>query len=72
MGFNPEIMKNILNFMEPGYHLRSNSGLQRLCVKSVGYRAETVSHEGPKMWTLLSEECREIDYLSIFKRKISN
>lgn len=71
MRFNPEIMKNILNFIESAYHLRSNNVLESN-FKLVRYGTEAVSHMDTKIWKLLPEECREIDYLSIFNRKISN
>ena len=40
--------------------------------KLVRYGTEAISHMDTKIWKLLPEEYREIDYLSIFNRKISN
>ena len=59
----PETMKNIFNFIESAHHLRSNNRLERHDVKSVRYGTETISHLGPKMWNLLPEEYKEINYL---------
>ena len=56
-------MKNIFNFIESAHHLRSNNRLERHDVKSVRYGTETISHLGPKMWNLLPEEYKEINYL---------
>ena len=53
-GSNPEIMKNILNFIETAYHLRSNNLLERHNVKSLRNVTETISHLGPKIWNLFT------------------
>ena len=60
---NPEIMKNIFHFIEPACHLRSNNRLEKHNVKCLRYRTEKISHLGPKIWNLLPEEYKEIDYL---------
>ena len=65
-GLNPEIMKNIFNFVEPAYHLRSKQSVRKTYVKSIRYGTKTISHLGPKIWNFSQEE---IDSLSIFKRK---
>ena len=53
-------MKNIFNFIEPAYHLRSNSRLERHNVKSVRYETEILSHLGLKIWNFSPEEYKEI------------
>ena len=40
--------------------------------KSLKYGTETVAQLGLKIWNLLLEKYKEIDSLSIFKRKMSN
>ena len=45
---NPEIMKNIFNFIEPAYYLRSNNQLERHNVNLVRYGIERISHLCPK------------------------
>ena len=55
-GLNPEIMKNIFNFTDPVYHLRSKNRLERHNVKSLSNVTKTISHTGPKIWNLLPEE----------------
>ena len=72
IGFKAEIMKNIFIFTEPAYHLLGNNLLERHSVKSARCGHETVYHLGPKKLSLLPEECKEIDSLSIFKIKNSN
>ena len=59
-------MKNIFNFIEPAYHLRSSSRLERHNVKSVRYETEILSHLGLKIWNFSPEEYEEIVSSSIF------
>lgn len=58
-------MKNIFNFTEPAYHLRSNNWLERHNTKSPNDGNETISHLTRKIWNLFPEESEEIDSLSI-------
>ena len=41
-------------------------------MKSIRCGTKTISHLRPKIWKLSPEEYKEIDSLSVFKRKISN
>ena len=61
----------IFTFIELAYHL-SNNWLEKHKVKSVSDGTKTIFHLGPKIWNLLTEDYKEIDSLSIFKRRISN
>ena len=55
-GLNPEIVKNIFNFTDPAYHLRSKNRLERHNVKSLSNVTKTIFHIGPKIWNLLLVE----------------
>ena len=62
-------MKNIFDFVQSAYHLRSNSRLERHTVKSERYKTEIISHLRLKMWNLLPKEYKDIGSLSAVKRK---
>lgn len=70
--FNTVFMNNNFNFVEPAFHLQSSNQLQRHNVKSGRYETETVFLLGSKIWNLSPEKYKEIDSLSVWKRKISN
>ena len=72
MGVSPVIMNEIFKIRNCNYKTRNFSAFQSECVKRVHYGTETVSFLGPKLWSILPQEYKNIDNLSEFKNKIKN
>ena len=71
MGVSPVIMNETLKFAI-AIIKRETSEFQSECVKTVHYGTETMSFLGPKLWSILPQEYKNIDNLSEFKNKIKN
>ena len=67
---SPVIMNEIFQIRNCNYKTRNFSEFQSECVKTVHYGTETVSFLGPKLWSILPQEYKNIDNLSEFKNKI--
>ena len=52
------------------YNSRQISKFSRLLVKSVYHGNESVSFLGPKVWDILPDDCKDVDYLNTFKNKV--
>ena len=72
MGVPPVIMNEIFQTRNCNYKMRKFSEFQSECVKTVHYGMEIVSFLGPKLWSILPQEYKNIDNLSEFKNKIKN
>ena len=69
MGVSPVIMNEIFQICNCNYKTRNFSEFQSECIKTVHYGMETVSFLGPKLWSILPKEYKNIDNLSEFKKK---
>ena len=69
---NPKIMEEIFTFKNVDYNLWNNASLKIGNLKTVYYGTESLTNLGPKIWNLLSNEYKELKYLSRFKSRISN
>ena len=72
MGLCPEIMNDIFQSRNCSYNIRNISEFKSNCVKTVHYGTESLSFLGPKLWTLLPQEYKDIDNLTDFKCKIKS
>ena len=68
---SPPVMNDI--FTQKGnsrYNSRQISKFSRLLVKSVYHGNESVSFLGPKVWEILPDDCKDVDYSNTFKNKV--
>ena len=72
LGISPVIMKDIFQLRKCNYRTRNFDEFVSHCVKTVYYGTETVSFLGPKLWTLLPQEFKDIDNLPEFKSRIKS
>ena len=72
LGISPVIMNEIFQIRSCNYNTRNFSEFQSHCVKTVHYGTETVPYLGPKIWSILTQEYKDIDNLADFKDKIKN
>ena len=69
---NSKIMLEIFTFKNVDYDLRNNTSLKIGNLKTVYYGTESLTNLGVKIWNLLSNEYKELKFLSTFKSRISN
>ena len=72
LGLSPVIMTSVFQSRECNYNLRNFNQFRSECVNSVYYGTERLSCLGPKLWSLLPQEYKDIDNLADFKRKIKS
>ena len=72
LGISPVIMNDIFKIRNCNYVTRNNSEFQSHCVKTVHYGTESVSFLGPKIWSILPQEYKNLDNLHDFKNKIKH
>ena len=72
MGISPVIMNDVFQSRNCNYITRNFSEFKSECVKTVHYGTETVSYLGPKIWSILPQEYKNIDNLCEFKNKIKS
>ena len=66
---SPEIMKQIFDFQEPYYNLRSEtSHFRREKIKTTHYGIESVNFIGPKIWAMVPQNIKNCKYLQEFKK----
>ena len=65
-------MNEVFKICNCNHKARDFSEFQSECIKTVHYGTETVSFLGPKLWSILPQEYKNIDNLSEFKNKIKN
>ena len=69
--FSLEIMKQVFDFQEPYYNLRSgNSQFSRENVKTTHYGIHSVKFLGPKKWAMVSQNIKDCKSLQEFKKLI--
>ena len=56
----PEIMEIVFSFKTFPYSLRDSTTFQCRGTKTIHYGSETISYLGPKIWTILPPEMRNI------------
>ena len=71
-GIAPAIMNDVFRIRKNNYKTRNAGEFQSHCVKTVHYGTETVSFLGPKIWSLLPEEYKNLNSVDEFKIKIKN
>ena len=69
MGFGPEIMSEVFNFIDSPYNLR-NEKLASRNIHTVKYGSETLSYVGAKVWGSLPNEYKNTNSIGEFKSKI--
>ena len=68
---SPEIMKQVFDFQEPYYNLRSEtSQFRRENIKTTHYGIQSVKFLGPKIWVMVPQNIKNCKYLQEFKRLI--
>ena len=68
-GISPEIMNDVFPLKE-SYDYCSKFPFKTRNIRTVAYGTETLSFMGPKIWSLVPNELKEIKTLTEFKRKI--
>ena len=67
---SPTFMKTIFTLSKNPYNLRTKQIYTSENIRTVSYGSETISHRGPKTWTLIPEEIKNSINLEEFKTKI--
>ena len=68
---SPEIMKQVFDFQEPYYNLRSEtSQFRRENIKTTHYGIQSVKFLGPKIWAMVPQNIKNCKSLQEFKRLI--
>ena len=68
---SPEIMKQVFDFQEPYYNLRSEtSQFRRENIKTTHYGIQSAKFLGPKIWTMVPQNIKNCKFLQEFKRLI--
>ena len=68
---SPEIMKQVFDFQEPYYNLRSEtSQFRRENIKTTHYGIQSAKFLGPKIWVMVPQNIKNCKYLQEFKRLI--
>ena len=70
-GVSPELMKDILHFVERPYNLRSDYTLERERDHTVYHGSESLSSLASKLWNLLPNSIKNSASLKEFKTKIN-
>ena len=70
MKLAPKIMKEVFDFIECRYPLRSELSFKARNIRTVRYGTETVAFVGSRIWTNISNELKESTSLNEFKSKI--
>ena len=70
LGISPAIMNDIFKTRECKFNTRNPREFQSHCVNTVHYGTETISYLGPKIWSILPKEYKNIENLTEFKNKI--
>ena len=68
-GISPEIMNEVFQLKESNLYC-SKYPFKTRNVRTVAYGTETITFMGPKIWSLIPDELKEIESLDEFKRKI--
>ena len=63
-------MKEIFNFSDNNYNLRSGTHLNRPTVHTIHFGTEFITNLGAKMWELVPQKIKEASSLSSFKNKV--
>ena len=63
-------MNNVFEFIEKPYSLRANSHLRSGKIRITKYCIETPFYLGPKLWNLVPNEYKTIEFPADFKAKI--
>ena len=63
-------MKEIFNFSDNNYNLRSGTHLNRPIVHTTHFGTEFITNLGAKMWELVPQKIKEASSLSTFKNKV--
>ena len=68
---SPEIIKQVFDFREPYYNLRSEtSQFRRENIKTIHYGIQSVKFRGPKIWAMVPQNIKNCKSLQEFKRLI--
>ena len=68
---SPEIMKQVFDFQEPYYNLRSEtSQFRRENIKTTHYGIQSVKFLGPKIWAMVPQNIKNCKFLQEFKKLI--
>ena len=68
---SPEIMKQVVDFQEPYYNLRSETTqFSRANIKTTHYGIQSVKFLGPKIWAMEPQNIKNCKYLQEFKKLI--
>ena len=70
LGIAPVIMNDVFRIRKNDYNTRKAYKFQSHCVKTVHYGTETVCFLGPKLWSILPNEYKNIININEFKNKI--
>ena len=70
MGSLPELMNDVLEFIEKPYSLRTASHFRSRKIRTTNYGIGTPSYLDPKLWNLVPDEYKTIESLVDFKAKI--
>ena len=64
-----EIMTETFKFKDHSYDLRENNCIVRRIINSCKYGSETVSNLGAKLWDILPENIKKLNFFRILKIK---
>ena len=64
-------MKEIFNFSDSSnYNLMSDTHLSRPTVHTTHYGTESITNLGAKIWELVPQNIKEVNFLASFKNKV--
>ena len=70
-GFSPEIMKDVFPFnTNSSYNIRNRRKFHSRPIRTVYFGSETLSCLGPKMWELIPENFKTLEFVASFKTEI--
>ena len=70
-GLSPDIMKDVFPLnTSSNYNTRNRRVFHSRPIKTVYYGSETLSHLGPKIWELVPDEIKSLNFLTSFKAAI--
>ena len=67
---SPEILNDVFEIVDSSYYLRKDTVFKKRNVRTVRYGTETISFLAPKIWEIVSTECKTSCSIHEFKCKI--
>ena len=70
-GFSPDIMKYVFPLnINSFYNTRNKRTFYSRHIRTVHFESETLSHLAPKIWELVPEEIKKLEFVASFKNAI--